>query len=127
MKMRMKTRMNKSEKMKKQLEEDFLRLVESGEDFRFYLYFSPDMLTSRVRDYLDDFLLEEAYQNIASGKASPQDFIVYDDHVMTVRLKEWEKKVEVINKMLSHFESKEEYEKCKVIQEFFLVLEGYQF
>jgi hypothetical protein len=124
---KMKMRMNENDKMKKQLEEDFLRLVNSGEDFRFYLYFSPEMLTPIVRERLDEFLMEEAYNNIVNGVATPQNFVVYDDPVMTVKLKEWEKKTEIVEKMLSHFENREEYEKCKVIRDFYLALEGYEF
>jgi hypothetical protein len=120
-------RMNDDDYTKQQLEEDFIKLVEAGEDFRFYLYFSPDMLSSKVKDYLDAFLLDEAYTFIESGEATWSNFVVYNDPVMTIKLDTWEKKTEIIEKMLKHFEKKEEYEKCKLIQEFYLILEAYQF
>lgn len=116
----------KKEEMKRQLEEDFLKLVEEGEDFRFYLYFSPDMLTQQVREILDRFLMEEAYNLIAAGRTTWYDFVVYDDPHLTVRLHTWEKKLEIKQKLLSHFEEKEEYEKCALITDFFSVMQEYE-
>lgn len=120
-------RMNDDDYTKQQLEEDFIKLVEAGEDFRFYLYFSPDMLSSKVKDFLDAFLLDEAYTYIESGEATWNNFVVYNDPVMTIKLDTWEKKVEIIEKLTKHFEKNEEYEKCKLIQDFYLILEAYQF
>jgi len=108
-----------SEEMKLQLEEDFFKLIGDGKDFRFYLYFSKEMLTDKVTDLLDVFLTEEAFRLIENGKSTPDCFIAYEDDQIKIKLDTTERKLEALDKMIALFESREEYEKCKVIHEFF--------
>lgn len=108
--------MSEEELVKQQLEEEFFVLVERGEDIRTYLYLPHTLLSESVRDYLDIFLIEEAYKEIEAGNLSATSFIVYKDSVITVDLPTKEKRIELLERLINHFISKEEYEKCPKVQ-----------
>ena len=50
-----------TEMIKEELEKEFLSLVAKGEDIRSFLYYPQYMLTKKIRDHLDVFLMEEAW------------------------------------------------------------------
>ncbi len=106
--------MNEEERslLMKKLEEEFDQLIANGEDVKNFLYIPYSMLTEKVKKYLDLILMDEAYISISSPKFDPQDFIVYKDKYLTIRLNEIDQKHELLERLIDYFTEKEEYEKC---------------
>jgi hypothetical protein len=106
--------MNEEEKniLMKKLEEEFEELLTNGGDGKNFLYIPYTMLTPKVKKHLDVILLEEAYKSVISENFDPQDFIVYKDNILTIRLHEFDQKAELLERLVSYFSEKEEYEKC---------------
>jgi len=106
--------MNDEEKtlMMKKLEEEFEQLLANGEDVKNFLYIPCYMLTEKIRNHLDLILIVEAYNSISNPTFSIDDFIVYEDKYLTIRLQEIEKKQELLDRLINYFTESEEYEKC---------------
>jgi len=105
------------EEYKQSLEKEFYEVIEKGGDVGYFLYFPYHHLTESVKDYLDTFLMNEAYNKIESGELTPDSFTVFKDALITVTLEQSHKKIEILEKMIAHFVKSEEYEKCSRIQE----------
>lgn len=120
MKMKMKMmKLNQGDDMEhfmNRLELEFEALVESGEDIRSYLYLPHHYLTSKVKRKLDEYLMDEAYRQIDLGTINKDSFIVYKDDLITVKLDKTEQRVDLLERLLVYFTSKEEYEKCVKVQ-----------
>lgn len=101
----------------KKLEEEFEELLTNGGDVKNFLYIPYTMLTPKVKKHLDAILLEEAYKSVISENFDPQDFIVYNDSILTIRLHEFDQKAELLERLVSYFSEKEEYEKCAQLVE----------
>jgi len=99
------------------LEEEFEDLLANGGDAKNFLYIPYTMLTPKVKKHLDVILLEEAYKSVISDSFDPQDFIVYKDSILTIRLQEFNQKSELLERLISYFSEKEEYEKCSQLVE----------
>jgi hypothetical protein len=98
---------------REKLEDEFNSLMERGEDVRCFLYFPYNFLTSNIKNYLDEFLMVEAYKEIESGALTPNSFTVYKDALITVKLETIEQQVELLERLLLYFTKREEYEKCE--------------
>lgn len=97
-----------------ELEKEFLEMVDKGMDVHEFLYVPAKVLTDEMRKRLDDFLLQEAWKNL---EKSHEPFIVYTDEFSTVVLHENDKQNDILQKLITLFESKEEYEKCNRLKE----------
>jgi hypothetical protein len=102
---------------KEKLEEEFDSLIKKGEDVRSFLYLPYNFLTPKIKEYLDTFLIKEAYKELESGNLSQECFLVYQDTMLTVKLETTQKQLDLLNRMLDFFTSKEEYEKCAKVHE----------
>jgi len=114
---------DKFEAYKQDLEKEFDEVVERGGNVSYFLYFPYHHLTLKMKDYLDDLLMEEAYRQIALGNLQKTSFVVYKDSLITVSLDTQEKQLEILNKMLEYFSNKEEYEKCSDIHQLIKIIE----
>jgi hypothetical protein len=114
---------DKFESYKQDLEKEFDEVIERGGNVSYFLYFPYHHLTLKMKDYLDDLLMEEAYRQIALGNLHKTDFVVYKDSLITVSLDTQEKQLEILNKMLEFFTNKEEYEKCSDIHQLIKTIE----
>ena len=103
--------------LKKQIEDEFIAAIAVGEDIRAYLYLPHGYVTPLMKKHLDEFLINQAYKEIEVGNLKPDSFLVYQDDMLTVTLKEKDQKLKLIDDMLSYFTKKEEYEKCKKIHD----------
>jgi hypothetical protein len=102
------------EMYKKQIEEEFFRAIEKGEDFSVYLYLPHIFISDRVKEHLDTYLLEEAYRNMFV--AQEEIDVIYDDSNISVVISDPEFKEKMLEQMLEHFVKIEEYEKCAKIK-----------
>lgn len=102
--------------LQSKFEVEFFSLVEKNEDISCYLYFPYEFLSEKVRDYLDVFLIEEAYSRLEAGKLSKENFEVYRDSIMVIKLDDEEKQIETLERLLEHYMEKEEYIKCALIK-----------
>lgn len=110
--------MNEEEilELRARLEKEFLEKREKGEDIRSYLYFPPELLTEGVQESLDIFLIEEAYLEITKEDFDAEKFIVYQDPLISILLEKKEQQIDLLERLISYFLSKEEYEKCTLPQ-----------
>ena len=99
------------------LEHKFFEMLNNNEDIRIFLYFPYEYLTEPIKDYLDKFLLIEAYKHIKEDRDTfVEKFVVYDDGSLVISLKEFDKQIELLDKLKKFFIENEEYEKCTDIQ-----------
>ncbi len=110
--------MNEEElfKMRSEIEKKFEEVLQKGEDVRLYLYYPQSFLSDKIRKHLDDFLLDEAYRMLNDTKFDMKKFIIYKDPLVTVKLDEKSQKLELLERLISYFLPKEEYEKCSFVQ-----------
>ena len=106
-----------TEMIKEELEKEFLSLVAKGEDIRSFLYYPQYMLTKKIRDHLDVFLMEEAWKILSSKDFDPNYFTVYRDELITVTLSKKIQQVKLLERLISYFIIKEEYEKCFLLSQ----------
>ena len=99
---------------KKQIEKEFFRAIENGENFSVYLYLPHIFISDRVKEYLDVYLLEEAYKNMFVTREEID--VIYDDSNISVVISDPEFKEKMLEQMLEHFVKIEEYEKCAKIK-----------
>ena len=111
---------------KEKLEAEFDLLVESGTSIRSFLYLPHNFLTPKIKNGLDELLLHEAYLSFERGELTPENFIVYKDELITVRLDNEKKQVETLRTMIASFAKTEEYEKCAKLRELLLKIENSQ-
>lgn len=109
------------EVLKENIEQDFIETVSSGGDIRSFLYFPYEFLSTLVKTHLDIFLMEEAFSKIETMKWD-KDFIVYSDAIITVKLDTNDKKVSLLKRLLSYYETKEHYEKCSIINNLIIII-----
>ena len=111
-------KMNEDEifSMREEIERKFEEHLKKGEDMRQYLYYPHSVLSDRIREFLDEFLMLEAFKCISSDKFNAEKFVVYKDPVITVNLDKKDQKIDLLERMISYFIIKEEYEKCSIIQ-----------
>lgn len=103
------------ENLRIRTEERFFEMLEKGEDIRIFLFFPYDMLSENVKEYLDNYVLLKAYDNLEKS-SDPEDFVVFDEMELKVTVDEPENRLELLERMITHFLKKEEYEKCAKIQ-----------
>lgn len=112
----MKSKMEMSENelnlLREKIEEEFNSMMENGESLRSFLYVPYNFLTPKIMRYLDEYLMEEAYKSLEEGTLTIENFLVYRDQLITVRLDTDEKRITLLEKMIEHFKKNEEYEKC---------------
>jgi hypothetical protein len=101
---------------REKLEDEFNMLLEKGENVSSFLYFPYNFLTKRIKDYLDEFLMLEAFKEIENGNLTPENFMVYQDSLITVKLEKPEQQIEMMDRLLQYFATHEEYEKCAKVQ-----------
>ena len=106
-----------TEMIKEELEKEFLSLVAKGEDIRSFLYYPQHILTKKIRDHLDVFLMEEAWKALSSKDFDANCFTVYRDELITVTLPKKIQQVKLLERLISYFIIKEEYEKCFLLSE----------
>ena len=118
---KMSTRMLDSEDMdnflKQKLEKEFNEMLEKGEDVRHFLYFPSEMLSERIKVYLEEFLCEEAWKEIEKGHVTKENFVMYKDDLITISFDEKHHQLEMLDRLISYFSEKEQYEKCAIIKE----------
>lgn len=99
------------EHLRQRTEDEFFRVLNEGKDIRPFLYFPYDFITPKVKKHLDEFLILEAFKAIEKTD-DVNDLVVYKDTMIKVSLNESDKKMELFNKMIEYFISKEAYENC---------------
>ncbi len=102
--------------MRSEIEKRFEEVLQKGEDVRLYLYYPHSLLSDKIRKHLDNFLLDEAYRMLTDDKFSMEKFVIYKDSLVTVKLDEKSQRIELLERLISYFLPKEEYEKCSFIQ-----------
>jgi hypothetical protein len=107
----------KFEEYKKSLEKEFYEVLEREGNVSYFLYFPYHHLTEGMKNHLDHILMDQAYEKIETGALTPDSFTVYVDPLITVTLEQRHKQIEILEKMIAHFEASEQYEKCSKIQE----------
>ena len=63
------------------IEKKFEIHLKSGYDMRMYLYYPQSLLSDKIRAYLDELLLNEAYKCIDDAKFNVEKFTVYKDEI----------------------------------------------
>jgi hypothetical protein len=102
------------EMYRQQIENEFFESVRQGENLSMYLYVPYLFITDRVRDRLDVFLIEEAFENLFVKR---KPWIIYeDDRVVTTLADDEEYKRSFFQKMLEHYAAKEDFTKCAMIK-----------
>ena len=109
---------NEKSLLVKKIEEEFEKIIAEGEDLSPFLYIPYVMLSDKIRQYLDLFLLEEAYASIMNPKFDLQNFIVYDDERLSIKINEIDQKIKLLDRLINYFSEKEEYEKCSLLLQF---------
>jgi hypothetical protein len=102
--------------MREDIEKKFEIHLKSGYDMRMYLYYPQSLLSDKIRAYLDELLLNEAYKCIDDAKFNVEKFTVYKDEISTIELEDKQQRVDMLENLINYFLPKEEYEKCSKIQ-----------
>lgn len=102
------------DRFRKALEKEFFEMINRGDDIRAFLYFPYEILTESIKAYLDTFLMEEAYKSLMNGEKD--GFEVYRDDMLRIILDEKKQRLELLNRLITHYESLEDYEKCARIK-----------
>lgn len=94
-------------------EEEFFKMLKNGDDISTFLFFPYDLLTDKVKSYLNEFLMLEAYKKIEKDPDNfEKNFILYEDVLIKIKVDDKEKKIELLEKMIEYFIEKELYENC---------------
>jgi hypothetical protein len=96
------------------IEKEFFAAIEDNQDVSIYLYLPFQLLSKRVRDELDKYLMEQAYVNMFIRKDTKD---VYHDGFVQIGVEDDAYRIELLEKMLPYFTTKEEYEKCANIRD----------
>jgi hypothetical protein len=99
------------ELIKQRFEKEFIKAVNKGEDIRSYLYLPYEYLSEKVKNHIDEFLLEQAYKEIDFESFS-NSIVVYRDGLITVKLEKKLQQIDLLEKLLTYYADKEEYDKC---------------
>lgn len=106
------------EMFKERAEAEFFSRLEKGEDIRVFLYFPYNLLSDKVKKYLDEFLLLEAYKGIEKDSEEFQKhFIVYEDTLIKINLEKADQRLDLLKRMIDYFVEKEAYENCVKVQD----------
>ena len=106
------------ETFKERIEEEFFSRLDKGDDIRVFLYFPYNLLSDKVKKYLDEFLLQEAYKEIEKDSDEFQkNFVVYQDSLIKNNLDKDEQRLDLLKRMIDYFVKCEAYENCAKIQE----------
>lgn len=106
------------ETFKERIEEEFFSRLDKGDDIRVFLYFPYNLLSDKVKKYLDEFLLQEAYKEIEKDSDEFQkNFVVYQDSLIKINLDKDEQRLDLLKRMIDYFVKSEAYENCAKIQE----------
>jgi hypothetical protein len=97
-----------------QVEKEFFRALEKGENISIYLYFPHMLISEKVKEHLDIYLLNEAYKNMF--EVQEEIDAIYQDSQLSIIIKDEDFKEQMLNQMLDFFVQKEEYEKCARIK-----------
>ena len=98
------------------LEQEFLKAIQNGDDIAYFLYFPPNTLSESIKTVLDEFLIKKAYDYITAESFDLSRFIVYSDNFVTVEIETYEQRIELLDKLLTYYTDKEDYEKCVIVQ-----------
>jgi len=85
------------------IEQKFKRFLEEGKDIKIFLYYPVDFLSDYVKEQLDIFLMEKAYDEISKDTFDPEVFVVYSDNLLTISLEENHQRVEVLERLIKKF------------------------
>jgi len=96
------------------VETNFFRALKEGEPLSVFLYVPHFTLSQKVKDYLDIFLLEQAYINLFENEQKEE--VVFQDDYISIVIKDAEFKRDLLTRMINYYVEKEEYEKCAKIQ-----------
>ena len=118
LKMKMMTHNEFLSLLKERIEKRVRELLSENGDISPYLYFPPEHLSEFVKDQLDIFLIEKAFEKISEKDFDISNFIVYQDDVMAITLEEKNQKIEALEKLINYFISIEDYEKCSKVKYF---------
>lgn len=105
---------NELELYRQQIEEEFFEALEKGENLQLFLYVPSLFLSEKVKERLDEILLEEAYKNLFV--LQDENWTIYDDGYVITVITDDARKKELFTNMIAHFSKKEEYEKCAIVQ-----------
>jgi hypothetical protein len=105
----------------KHIEEEFFSTLKSGKDISIFLYLPFELLSQKVKDELDKYLIEQAYVNIFIKKSSSD---VYHDGFVQIGVDDENYRLTILQKMLPYFTEKEEYEKCVNIRDLITKLQN---
>ena len=116
MKKKMSTNEENLPEIREAIEQKFKRFLEEGKDIKIFLYYPVDFLSDYVKEQLDIFLMEKAYDEISKDTFDPEVFVVYSDNLLTISLEENHQRVEVLERLIKNLVEYEEYEKCAKLQ-----------
>ena len=106
--------MNDIKKLQKEeIEKIFFDHMKEGKDIRIFLYMPVELLSIKVREQLDNYLADNAYENLF---VKNQDFY-YEDENTRLKPMNVEEELKHLNKMLKMYENEEQYEKCVKIRD----------
>lgn len=107
---------NEESSLRKHIEDALQESLDNGEDISCYLYLPASLMSSKVKEQLDIFLMENVYKQIVSGNLSKESFVVYKDDTLKVKMEKPEKQMQLLERMMAFYLEKEEYEKCSNIK-----------
>lgn len=111
---------NDRKKYEEELNARFREQVSRGEDVTSYFHVPKKLLTEEIENYLNELLDEMAFNlafSDAKGFQPEEKMVVYMDQTHVLYMETQDKKLEVLKKLLKHFERKENYERCTQILE----------
>jgi len=100
---------------KTQIENEFMKSLERGDDISIYLYLPHFYISENVKKHLDIYLLKIAYTNLFEREDATD--VIYEDQNLTITIRDEKFKNDMLNQMLDYFTKNEEYEKCAKVSE----------
>jgi len=100
---------------KTQIENEFMKSLERGDDISIYLYLPHFYISENVKKHLDIYLLKIAYTNLFEREDATD--VIYEDQNLTITIRDEKFKIDMLNQMLDYFTKNEEYEKCAKVSE----------
>ena len=97
------------------IEKEFFEKVKRGESLYVYLYLPLYLVTPKMADHLDKYLIENAYDNMFGASGVGMMDVVYSDKFLTLTVENPTVKLSILKKMLDWFTEIQEFEKCAVV------------
>ena len=98
---------------KAQTEVKFFKMVENKEDVSLFLYLPHDMISEKIKDYLDEYLIVKAIDLLDDTITKMDDkCVVYEDGFMRVSIPEEKGRIELLTRVLEYLIKHERYEEC---------------